>query len=179
MPYRFYQRRTPLIHLIAIDTFELAKKESMDNSISMGMSSARFNRIYAELSKENQLEWLERALSSSTSTWKIVIGHYPIFSNGVHGNTEELYPLAEMFKKYKVNLYVSGHDHNICHREDGGVHHIVSGCGCRKSPIRENELFTPLPDVIGTAFIKVHETLEFGFYSQTGDIVFQMSIRTS
>lgn len=39
---------------------------------------------------EDQLEWLENTLRSSTADFLIVCGHYPVFSGGEHGNTASL-----------------------------------------------------------------------------------------
>lgn len=45
-------------------------------------------------------------------TWLIVVGHYPIFSRGEHGDISELKEyLLPLLIKYKVNAYICGHDH--------------------------------------------------------------------
>ena len=170
MPHRYYDRMYPDVHLIAIDTFELAPVESMANSISMGESATDCFRKLDALNKDKQLVWLEHCLKTSTSKWKIVFGHYPIFSNGVHGNTPDLIKcLLPLLKKYKVHLYLSGHDHNICYREDG-VHCIVSGMGSRTSPTYSKPEFVPLQQNIGVAYVKVNtKTLAFGFYDMDGN----------
>ncbi len=44
--------------------------------------------------------------------WLILAGHYPIYSYGSHGDTDELiqylYPLVE---KYSIDIVFAGHDH--------------------------------------------------------------------
>jgi hypothetical protein len=42
----------------------------------------------------------------------MIMGHYPIFSLGHHGNTPELYRLWLLMKEYSVDTYLSGHDHS-------------------------------------------------------------------
>lgn len=181
MPYRYYDRGYPDVHLIAIDTFDLAKTESFKNSICMGMNLVTYNHIQQTLTYDSQMKWIEQVLSTSRSKWKIVFGHYPIFSNGSHGNTDELVDsLLPLLKKYKVHLYLSGHDHNLCHRESDGVHCIVSGTGCRSTPIINKKEFTPLSEITGSAYVRTSmETLEFGFYNLNGDTIFQKIISTS
>lgn len=181
MPYRYYDRGYKDVHLIAIDTFDIAMIESYKNSISMGMNVVHFHSIQHALKQDSQLKWLEHVLKSSRSKWKIVFGHYPIFSNGCHGNTDELVDvLLPLFKKYNVNLYLSGHDHNLCHREFEGVHCIVSGTGARSTPVNDKKEFTPLSDIKGAAFVRTSmEELEFGFYNLNGDTIFRKIISTS
>lgn len=62
---------------------------------------------------DKQLEWLENNLTSSQANWKIVFGHHPVYSSGLHGSTPHLREtLPPLFSRYGVNLYINGHDHN-------------------------------------------------------------------
>ena len=177
MPHRYYDRMYDDVHLIAIDTYEMAYVESISNAVSMGQSAADCFKQLDTLRRDNQLQWLERSLKTSKSKWKIVFGHYPIYSNGVHGNTTELSKsLLPLLKKYKVHLYLSGHDHNICYREDG-VHCLVSGNGSRVSRIHSNTEFASLKSSVGIAYVKTSmKNLEFGFYDMDGNTILQKVI---
>ena len=181
MPHRYYDRMYSDVHLIALDTFELAPNESLQNSICMGMNPTTFRDKINVLKKDPQIKWLEHVLSVSTSRWKIVFGHYPVFSNGPHGDTPELIELLiPLFKKYKVHLYLAGHDHTLCHREQDGVHYVVSGTGARVSNVTRREEFTQLKDTVGTAYVRTSmEQLEFGFYDTGGGTIFNKIISTS
>jgi len=176
MPRRFYDRAYEEVHLIAIDTYEMAPTESIMNAVAMGQDHDTTQRILHQLKGEEQFRWLEHVLKNSTSTWKIVFGHYPIYSNGPHGDTEELHKnLLPLLKKYKVHLYLSGHDHNICYREDG-VHCLVSGCGSRKSGTHIRPGFAWLPST-GVAYVRTSpKELEFGFYGMNGETLMKKSI---
>jgi tartrate-resistant acid phosphatase type 5 len=45
-------------------------------------------------------------------TWLLVVGHYPIFSFGEHGDLSELREyLLPLLIEYNVTLYLCGHDH--------------------------------------------------------------------
>jgi len=37
-----------------------------------------------------QSQWLDEKLKASSSRWKVVFGHHPIFSNGTHGDSAQL-----------------------------------------------------------------------------------------
>ena len=63
----------------------------------------------------NQIDWLDNEMKKNKNKNKIVFGHYPLISNGVYKTKmEKLYDyLYECFKRNNVNLYISGHEHNI------------------------------------------------------------------
>lgn len=93
----------------------------------------RQNPQLARKKAQIQLQWLDKALADSTAGMKVVFGHYPLYSSGVHGALETYYlnlrkQLEPLFVKHGVDLYLSGHDH---HYEKTppiqGVTHIVSG----------------------------------------------------
>ncbi len=78
-----------------------------------------------------QQNWLKTSLANSRAQWKIVYGHHPVYSSGMHGNTEHLVKhLAPILNQYGVDFYLAGHEHNyerflpIHH-----VHYLVSGGG--------------------------------------------------
>lgn len=80
---------------------------------------------------EVQQQWLERALKNSTAEWKIVMGHHPIYSSGEHGINRGLQDTLEpLLVKFRVPLYLAGHDHDYERFTPiKGVQHIVSGGG--------------------------------------------------
>jgi hypothetical protein len=70
-----------------------------------------------QYNKYKQLEWLNFNLQITKNKGKIpiIVGHYPVNSNGVykdHNNNNKLYEvLLPLFLKYRIPLYISGHDH--------------------------------------------------------------------
>lgn len=66
---------------------------------------------------ERQSAWLERELKASTATWKFVVGHHPLYSDGPHGRDEDVLQLrstlSPLFKAHKVDAYFCGHDHDL------------------------------------------------------------------
>jgi hypothetical protein len=78
-----------------------------------------------------QQRWLDRALASSKAEWKIVMGHHPIYSSGLHGDNKGLIKTLEpILVRHSVPLYLAGHDHNYERFAlIKGVQHLVSGGG--------------------------------------------------
>jgi 3',5'-cyclic AMP phosphodiesterase CpdA len=81
-----------------------------------GVSEARQAVLIAD-----QLVRIEAALANATDsaappTWLLVVGHYPVFSPGSHGDTDELQTyLLPLLEQYKVDAYFCGHDHLSAH----------------------------------------------------------------
>lgn len=79
---------------------------------------------------EAQLLWLDEGLRRSRSPSRIVYGHHPIYSAGVHQDNEALKSRLLPLLRNRVDVYLAGHDHDLQHlAPDGGVHFFVSGCG--------------------------------------------------
>jgi predicted phosphodiesterase len=89
------------------------------------------------------LDELDRLLSRSTGTWKIVMLHRPIWSQGNHGSDERGFNerLVPILDRNQVDLVLSGHDHNYerfcpsrgvglnrtCADDGNGTTYIVTG----------------------------------------------------
>jgi Icc-related predicted phosphoesterase len=80
---------------------------------------------------KEQLEWLEKELDQSEASWKIVFGHHPVYSSGMHGSSKTLEKkLTPLFSRYGVQLYLCGHDHNYERSNPlNGTTYIVCGGG--------------------------------------------------
>src|SRR5436305_7702317 len=63
--------------------------------------------------------WMEQELEKPrTSKWLVCCAHHPLFSNGDHGDNGVLQNTwGPLFRKYKVDLYICGHDHDVQHLE--------------------------------------------------------------
>jgi hypothetical protein len=82
----------------------------------------------AEWSSEKQ--WLEEQLASSKAKWKICCAHHPFFSNGSHGDNGIMQlEWGPIFKKYNVDFYIAGHDHDLQHLEIPGWPFSFVQCG--------------------------------------------------
>lgn len=82
---------------------------------------------------QKQIGLIEETFSEAAeqATWRIVVAHHPIRNFGKHGETAAwLVKLLPVLKKYHVDLYLAGHDHDqqfIVH--DGEPYYVVSGGG--------------------------------------------------
>jgi len=82
---------------------------------------------------EAEVLWLDKAIASSTSHWKVVYGHHPIFAPEKKKSGEYLpYMQARLWPllKGRVDAYLCGHQHAMAHMEPrDGVHFFMSGGG--------------------------------------------------
>jgi hypothetical protein len=83
---------------------------------------------------EAQLLWLDRAVASSTSRWKVVYGHHPIFApeRNAKAGLYMTYMQARLWPviRGRVDAYLCGHQHAMAHMEPrDGVHFFMSGGG--------------------------------------------------
>jgi hypothetical protein len=88
-------------------------------------------------SGRDQYRWVQKELARSRDArWLVVVIHNPLFSTGDYGSNEIL--IAQyygLFRKYKVDLVISGHDHNFdsfhVDRDSdwGGTIYVVAGTG--------------------------------------------------
>ena len=92
--------------------------------------------------REEQYAWINATLAASTADWLIVVGHYPVYSSGEHGNTADLDTnLKPMLQQYAVDMYLCGHDHTLQHLQESAntTQYFVSGNGAKRGDI------TPIP----------------------------------
>jgi len=92
--------------------------------------SAEFFALDSNYMDPAQLDWLTKALSESSATWKICYFHHPLYSHGRdHGPNIDLRKLVEpVFEKYGVSVVLSGHDHSYERLTPrNGIHYFVLG----------------------------------------------------
>ena len=126
-------------------------------------------------STSRQLLWMDSVLSHSKAKWKFAVGHHPLYSAAsTHGNTPELLSqVLPLFQRNNVQAYFCGHDHNLQHLIDDGIHYFVSGGGSRaREDIgkRADAVFT----ANSTGFLEVALTstiLVATFYDQSGKLL--------
>lgn len=94
---------------------------------------------------EAQMKWVEQELAASKATWKIVVGHHPLYTGGWRADIKDTRNmrafLAPVFKKYGVELYICGHEH---HQEytlpPGNTHYVISGAASESRPAALNKV---------------------------------------
>jgi len=158
------------VHIIAIDTFDMAPIESHTMS-----SFINTPKILSGMDTDAQWAWLHQTLHSSRSRYKIVMGHYPVFSHGLsHGNNKELIEnLKPILDKYNVDIYLSGHDHCLDYQKINHTHYIVSGTGSMLVG-SHNPVFHGHTGLCDLIFTKNHMMIRF--ISTDGKIIFEKCV---
>ena len=92
----------------------------------------------------NQIDWIDREMKENEKKKKIVIGHYPLITNGVYKSKMNLFYdyLIDCFRRNNVNIYISGHEHNIQYIkrdiDDYEFNQIIIGSSCDVRPWENN-----------------------------------------
>ncbi|MDP8963864.1 MAG: metallophosphoesterase [Cyanobacteriota bacterium] len=90
---------------------------------------------------KTQLSWLEQELSGSDAPWKIVFGHHQVYSSGHYGlNQPFIETLTPIFQKYRVQLYINGHDHHYERSQSiKGTTYLICGAGGGTRPVGRSQ----------------------------------------
>ncbi len=136
MPARHYSHRHSNVEFVALDTQATQFPGSLGPEL------------------EAQDRWLKDLLAQDREgAWRIVYGHHPYVSNGLHGNAGAYdgFPpeldlsgihLKRLFDEHicgSADLYLCGHDHDREWLEQrcGGTRFVVSGAGAKLRPIED------------------------------------------
>jgi acid phosphatase type 7 len=102
-PERYYSFNWGDIHFVAIDTTQRDEK---------------------------QLDWLEKDLATNKLPWVIVYGHHPMYTNSLRGPQMWIrQAFANIFTRHRVDLVLTGHEHQYERFRVAEVNYIVSGGG--------------------------------------------------
>lgn len=145
---------------------------------SFKKGNATFFALDSNYMDSEQIEWLERQLQSTTTTWKICFFHHALYSDGrYHGPDLDLRAhLTPIFQRYGVNLVFSGHDHVYERiKPKDGVYYFLLG---NSGELRYRNL-KPSPDTAtgfdtDNSFLLAEidgDTLYFQTISRTGQVV--------
>ncbi|RYY84283.1 MAG: acid phosphatase [Chitinophagaceae bacterium] len=128
-----------------------------------------------------QRTWLEQQLGSSPFSWKIVIGHHPIYSSGLHGPTPELVSrFVPLFSANKVDFYIAGHDHTLQYQRpaSGTTHYLISGSGSEFTPVSSNGDTRFAASTSGFVTITLYASAaHLYFYNSNGTLLYRSEIR--
>jgi hypothetical protein len=178
MGNKFYSHIKNNILILFIDTVGLALNESTSLISDYNMKVHKINKDY----QTRQLKWIDTTLNkfknNSEIKWKIICGHYPIYSNGDHGNTNELIEILNpLLIKHSVDLYISGHDHSFQHIIKDNINYVVSGCFSKITSLHNNEnsLFgTCIPGF--SSFIVTENILTIKYIDSNSNCIYEKSI---
>jgi tartrate-resistant acid phosphatase type 5 len=118
MPSPWYRFTLPAINpsltVIALDSnMPLRPGQSTEGPSYVTMTDA---------TRQQQLAWLQAELQKPLLTpFLAVMAHHPLYSDGSRGDNPTLIEDWDpLFRKYKVDVYLAGHDHDMQHLEFEG-----------------------------------------------------------
>lgn len=158
--------------LLFIDTAPLIDKYRKDES-------------YSDAGKqvlEKELRWIDSTLAYSKVTWKIVIGHHPVYADTGKDTSER----ADMQKRVgtilenrKADLYICGHIHNFQYIKPEGktVNYIVNSSASASRKVKKTNGTVFCDPNSGFTICSVsRESLSFYFIDQKGETIYRQSI---
>ncbi|HLP35468.1 metallophosphoesterase [Lacibacter sp.] len=183
MPARYYSKifsingdTTQQVLLVFIDTNPLIREF---------YKNAEYGPHVKGQDTTKQKRWMEKLLSNKSPNikWKIVVGHHPMYTGGSRTEGYDTKAirntLKPMFDKYKVDVYLAGHEHSLQHMQSAGnMHHIISGAASEKTPARliENSLLSASEYGFFVFSVTGNELL-FQAVNDTGKIIYTYTIK--
>jgi hypothetical protein len=125
----------------------------------------------------SQMQWLETELARPhDGIWTMAMAHHPIFSNGSHGDNGVLMiTWGKLFKKYNLDVYLCGHDHDLQHLEVAGWHtsFVLVGGGGKKLTVMRRDNRGPFSrSLMGFGnLVFTPDKLTVTYYDRYGDVV--------
>jgi acid phosphatase len=173
MPFFFYDVIHDDCQIFFIDTMVLAPMMTKMLTEVMGQSFD-YTGLFQNL-KQQQMEWLEHKLENCVTKWKIVCGHYPVYSGGFHGDTMELFSsLLPIFERHKIDIYICGHDHSIQHIVRNNINYYVVGSGSETTECGEVPGTKYYNSIGGFVNITVDKNnLTSNFIDEHGNLLYQ------
>ncbi len=129
---------------------------------------------------EAQLRWLRYTLASSNAAWKLVVGHHPIFSGGpFHGGSLSLQKrLLPLLQEQRVQAYFCGHEHDLQHLAEDGMHFFVSGAGSQWRDTASCKQTRFARATLGFAGVRLRsEAMVVSFFDSAGAEIYQARVQ--
>ncbi len=132
--------------------------------------------------RQRQLRWLDSALSATDATVKIVVGHHPLRSYGLYGDTHTLVEqLKPILDRCGVRLYLCGHDHDLqlIAKPDDRFACVVSGAGGKARRTRYGEYTRFAWTGGGFAYLacRADSSVVVQFVARTGQVLWCDTLR--
>ncbi len=180
MPARYYTMTFPLdpagtarADFFFIDTNPMIRAYATDSAHHHLGENVRAQDV------GKQVAWLRAALRQSDAAWKIVVGHHPLYSGGLH-DVDQLdirQWLLPVFKEGGVRAYFCGHDHDLQHLASEGIDYVVSGGG---STVRDVEMTGQslfARKISGFASVALGaEGLHLAFIDENGQTIYRVDL---
>jgi len=133
---------------------------------------------------EQQLHWLDSILMVSNDSWKIVIGHHPVYATTNKDKSERTdmqQRVGKILEHRGADVYICGHIHNFQHLKPEGsnVHYVVNSAASNSRKIHEPNfqgLIFGNADPGFTSFSISEKTLSFSFINHQNEQVYSYQI---
>jgi len=145
--------------------------------------AVQFFVINTPLLSEAQLQWLRVELAASTSRWRVVYGHYQMYSVLRGDNQALIAGLLPILKEHRVHLYLCGHEHIFQHlKPEGGVEFFVNAAAGASGRVSRQEgydrvLFASEQEQGFTVLEADADALTVRFVGAGGRTVYERTIR--
>lgn len=177
MPNWYFKKEYENVDLYFLDTVQF--------HISTWVSKEKIERVHNDTIDsliEKQINWLGKEINKNKNKRKIVFGHYPLISYGVYmDKLKPLYDkLYDVFKKYNIDIYISGHEHNIQYiRDNDKFNQIIVGSSSEFRD-KENSYCAPnqmldKSDIYYSKII-IDEKIKIQFINIKGEIRYEYEI---
>lgn len=167
MPARYWRQDIGSASFFFLDTTPITRLDNAGAPLLGNGGAAR-----------SQLEWLDRELAACASPWKIVIGHHPILSSGRHGAAAMMVRhVRPLLERHGVQAYFNGHDHDLEHLVEGGVHYVCSGSGAEARDVAAIPQSRFAYPHLGFASCTLSDTrLVARFHDEDGRVIYEAAI---
>lgn len=139
---------------------------------------------YARLSADEwkkETAWLKEQLQrKDNARWTIATAHHPLYTSGQHGDTKRLInEWGPLFKQYKLDFFLCGHDHDLQHIEMDGwptTFLLAGGGGAKIRPMKRNDRGPFARSLNGFLHLRLGEDKAIGtFVTKDGKIPHRFS----
>ena len=135
-----------------------------------------------EQDMERELAWLDSVLVNTPATWKIVIGHHPVYAD-TDKNPKERSDMRDrvepILDRGGVDFYMGGHIHNFQHikPEGSSVNYIVNSSASRSRKVAAipGTIFCN-PEPGFSAFSVSEHNVSIHFIDDKGQIVYSQTV---
>lgn len=148
-------------------------------SDSLGLLAIDSHILKDDPQEMGQIDFIDDFLENDQSKWKIIIGHHPLYSYGHHGENASLKgTLENRLYENEIDMYVSGHDHDMQHiKTNGYTHFFISGSAAKLRPTNTGEHSLYSNSEYGFMLIRLsNSVLKSYFIDINGDVVYSYQI---
>ncbi|NBN99469.1 MAG: hypothetical protein EBV19_09585, partial [Flavobacteriia bacterium] len=141
MPGYYYEILTDrgdwVLQTLMLDTIHIAPYHSSQMFHSFPKLTADVYKN-SHIIRRDQKRWINDRLhrdvyNGKKVQWRFVCGHYPMYSHGNHGDTQEVIDFLKPFLS-RIDMYICGHDHHTEVRHVDGMISLLHGTGSFFAP---------------------------------------------